>query len=760
MFTDLGETVIRHRWWVLVCSAAILFAAGSGISRLTATSETRVFFSEANPYLRALEDFEAVYSEDDTALLVLEPATGSVFAPETLAAVEALTEAAWQIPYSRRVDSLTNFQHSWAVEDDLTVEDLVVNAQALSDDEIARIKTIALSEPLLVDRLVSPTGHVTGVLITIAKPGVEADENTEVALAVRQLAQDFRADYPHLNVYVTGGVIINRSFTEATEADMRTLIPLMFGVMVLVILLMLGSVSATLATLIVIAASAATAMGLAGWYGVVMTPATAVAPIIILTLAVADSIHILSRMFYERRRGQPVRDAISEALRINMHPVFLTSLTTAVGFLSLNTSDVPPFRELGNIVAVGVTAAFFYSIFLLPALMATFPTRPPRYCICALSVTDHLGAFVVRHRTSSLVVSLVCMLVLATGLTRLELSDNFLQYFDERFDIRTDSDFVQANLTGIDLIEHSFGSGAEGGIHDPAYLQEVEDFASWYRQQPEVMNVVAVTDIMKRLNLNMHGDRAEYYVLPEDRELAAQYLLLYEMSLPFGLDLNSQINVDRSATRVSAFINEPSTARQLDLEARGNAWLAERGLADRVSPGTGETLMWAHITRRNIASLLIGVGAALVLISVILTGALRSVKLGFVSLLPNLLPAIMAFGLWGLLVGRINLGTSVVAAMSLGIVVDDTVHFLSKYLRARRELELDAESAIRYAFSTVGMAMLTTSVVIVAGFLVLTFSGFGMNSAMGILTAIAIAFAVIADFFFLPPLLLRMEGQL
>jgi len=167
--------------------------------------------------------------------------------------------------------------------------------------------------------------------------------------------------------------------------------------------------------------------------------------------------------------------------------------------------------------------------------------------------------------------------------------------------------------------------------------------------------------------------------------------------------------------------------------------------------------MFAHIGSRNIRSMLTGTTVALVLISLILVFALRSVKIGLVSMIPNLAPAAMSFGLWGILVGEVGLGLSIVTSMTLGIVVDDTVHFLSKYLRARREQNLGSQDAVRYAFSTVGTALWVTSLVLIAGFLVLTHSPFKLNADMGLLTAITIAFALAADFLFLPPLLMKVD---
>jgi len=290
MKASFGKAVIRRRWWIIAAAVVFLVATAWGVLFLETTSDTRIFFSEKNPQLKALEAFEDTYTRDENAFIGVEAKEGDVFTPETLAAIEELTEAAWQIPYSRRVDSITNFQHTWAQEDDLVVENLVQDALELSQQQVERIKKIALSEPLLVHRLIASSGKVTGINITTAKPGEAPEENIEVAQYVSQMTKDFREKHLDLNVYITGGVMLDQAFLEATEKDMSTLVPIMFAVMAAATAILIRSLSGTFVTLLIIIASALTAMGLAGWYGMEITPATAVAPIIILTLAVAAAI--------------------------------------------------------------------------------------------------------------------------------------------------------------------------------------------------------------------------------------------------------------------------------------------------------------------------------------------------------------------------------------------------------------------------------------------------------------------------------------
>jgi len=271
------------------------------------------------------------------------------------------------------------------------------------------------------------------------------------------------------------------------------------------------------------------------------------------------------------------------------------------------------------------------------------------------------------------------------------------------------------------------------------------------------MYVSTLTDTMKRLNKNMHGDDESYYRLPEARDLSAQYLLLYELSLPFGLDLNNQINIDKSSTRFTAILESISTQEALDLENSAQEWLRKNAPPEMASHGASPLIMFSHIAMRNIDSMMKGTALALLLISAILIAVLRSFKLGLISTIPNMVPMIMTFGIWGWMVGEIGLAVSVVAPVALGIIVDDTVHFLSKFRRARMELGKSTEEAVRYSFHTVGTALFLTSIILVCGFLVLTFSGFRMNVQLGFMTTISILCALLADFLFLPALLMKLD---
>ena len=751
----LARGVIAHRWVVLAAMLVTVVIIGSGARHLEFANNYRVFFSTENPELQAFEDLQATYTKNDNFLFVLKPASGEAFDRDTLSAVEKLTEAAWQIPFAIRVDSVSNFQHTEGVEDDLVVEDLVTDAALRTSSYLDSRRDVALAEPLLKDQLLSSDTSVTAVNVVLQYPEESLTEVPEAIAAAREIKASITADHPGLQVHLTGVSALNNAFAEVGTQDMGLLVPLMFAVILLLTFAILRSATATLATLVVILFSVVSGMGMAGFLGIKLTPVSASAPIVILTLAIADSIHILVSMRSLMLGGKNKMEAIVEAVRLNFMPVTITSLTTVVGFAALNFSDSPPYWHLGNITAMGITAAWILSLVLLPALLSMLPVRfkPRPVTPGGKPAMDRLADFVIANRRRLLVGVGTATLALVAFIPTLQLNDQWVQYFSEDVTFRTDSDAALEHF-GLYPIEFSVPAEGPGGVSEPEYLAKLDEFAEYLRGQPGVTHVYSFSDIMKRLNRNLHGEDEAYYRIPEDRELSAQYLLLYEISLPYGLDLNDRINVDKSATRLTATLAEVSSAETKAFLADAQQWLAANAPDYMQTRPTSAQVMFTYIAERNVRNMVGGTIAAILAISLILVVALRSFGLGLLSLAPNALPILATFGAWALMVGEVGFSVATVASISLGIVVDDTVHFLAKYVRARNEHGLDAEDSVRYAFRNVGTAIAFNTVILAIGFAVLTASDFKVNADMGLLTALAIVFALVLDFLLLPPLLL------
>ncbi|WP_251358646.1 RND family transporter [Kangiella sp. TOML190] len=813
--------VVNNKWLVLILSLLLSFLAAFGGKLLEIKTDYRVFFSEDNPQMLAFEDIQDTYDKADNVMFVLTPKDGKVFSKQTLKTIQWATEEGWKTPYVTRVDSITNYQHTWVTPQDedymlvgalLCIPDKTVDMDsecehegvtpemidALSEQQLEELSQILLNEPQIINRMINPEKTVTAINVTVQPPsdpdveGLEGEAKAEmqrkvmsavpeITVFARDLKQRIMERDPNIEVRMTGVIMMNNAFSETGMNDMLTLTPLMlFLVIPLALFFMLRSISGTFSSVLVIVFSIVAAMGGAGWVGIYLTGPIFSVPTIVATMAVADSVHLLVTFLQNKRRGMAKDDAMVEAIRINMMPIFLTSITTIIGFMTMNFSEVPPLRDLGNTVAIGVGWAFFLSVTFLPALMMILPVKTAAKEKGESQAMNKLADFVITKRKALLPVMTILSIAIIAFLPNNELNDEFVKYFDETIDFRVDSDYTADNLTGLYVMLYSIKTGQQDGIHESSFLDIIENFAAFAKQQPEVLHVQSYGDVMKRLNKSMNGDKPYCYSLPKQslqqncnavllepdeenieldtrvRELTAQYTLMYETSLPRGMDLNNQLNGDKSSTRMQLSLKNVSSIEVIALEDKFANWFKQNAPQLEIS-ASSPAIMFSHVGQRNIYSMIQGTLLALVLISIILGVALRSVKLGILSLIPNIIPMAVAFGIWGIFKGQVGMGLSVVMGMTLGIVVDDTVHFLSKYLRARREKGMDQTQAVRYAFQTVGMALTVTTIVLVLGFLVLGMSHYVMNAEMGIMTAITLAAALIIDFLLLPPLLMLFK---
>ena len=749
-----GEWILKYRLLILGLVTALTLLSAAGAQFLYFDNDYRVFFGKENPQLKAFEQIQQTYTKIDNVNFAVDPISGKANTPEVLSAVEELTDIAWQLPFSIRVDSLSNYQHTEVDGDDLIVRDLYIDAVSMTADEQALVDRVSTTEPALAGKIHDKQHRATSVNATIQMPGKSADEVNVVAAAAREMAAEIETKH-NVKIRLGGVIFLNNAFAESSMLDMATLVPAMYLVILIVAYLLLRSIMATVLVLFVVVPSIMVAMGAGGWMGIGLTPPSASAPTIITTLAVADSIHLLVSMFNRMRAGYSQRDSLLYSLRVNGKPIFLTSLTTALGFLSMNFSDSPPFHDLGNITAIGVMAAWIYSIVLLPILISFVPLKSKATLAKLDDKMGKLGAYVASRYKSVLTVSVIISVAILSLIPLNEINDDFVKYFDESVQYRQVTDWISTNLTGVNQVQFSLPAGESNGVSDPAFIEKVSDFTAWAHNEPVVTHVQSISDTFKRLNRDLNGGDPAFYRVPDTRELAAQYLLLYELSLPFGLDLNNQLDISKSSTQVIVTIDDMTTNELRAWIARAESYLADA--LDFNLTAVGPTVMFAYISERNVQSMLLGTLVAVFLISGVILIALRDVRLGIISLVPNLLPAALAFGLWGLFVGQVNMAVAVVAGMALGVVVDDSVHFLSKYQIARRELKLSAHDAVISAFNGVGTALVVTTLILTAGFAILAQSTFGVNSYMAMLTGIALVIALIADMTLLPALLIALD---
>lgn len=755
---DVAAGYIVKNRFVLALICVVLFAVVAvGFKNFGLAADYKSFFDKDNPQMLAFEAMQASYSKNDSILLVIAPEDGEVFQRKYLEMIEKLTERAWHTPYAKRVDSLANFQHTSVEGDDLDVQYLFEDASDMSDEEIKRRGQIAIDEPELVNRIISASGAVTAININTNMPGInKSTEVPETVAFVRALVDEFKQAYPQVNFHLVGSVMLNNSFPEASKKNNK-LYGIMFGLMVLLLVLIYRNTLGALTTLLVMILSAASGMAVIAWTGVKLTPVGMSAPIMILTLAVAHCVHLFSSFYSEVKSGKDRLFALRNALKANIFPIVLASLTTAVGFLSQNFSESPPYRVLGNMVAVGVIFSAIYSLLFLPAIMSLLPVNPDKVRGYSIAMSGYAD-FLIKYRKFMLTSSILVTVVLSLFVTNNVLDDNNIEHFSEEFEFRRDVEFVNKNLTGVKSIEYSIPASGKQGVTDPEYLRKLDEFTAWLRTQPLVVHVSSFSDTMKRLNRDMNNGDPEFYRIADSKELAAQYLLLYEMFLPMGLDLTNRVKMDRSATQVIVTAEKASNRQLYNLDVAAQKWLRENAPSYMWTEGLGQNMMFVHIEMGNLESLLKGVFLGLIVISGILMLVFKSIKIGIISLVPNLFPALVAFGIWGIFVGKVGLGLSLVMGMTLGIVVDDTVHFLFKYLKGRKELKLSSQDSVRFAFESCGSALVITTIVLAAGFMVLSLSTFAVSADMGLMTAITLVVALLIDVVLLPTLLMIFDS--
>ena len=740
---------------VLAISFLVIAMLTAGMGHLSISNDFRVYLSKDNPQLQAFEEFENNYVKSDSATLVVTAKQGDVFTRRGLELIESLTAEAWLLDYAYRVSSITNYIHSYAQDDEIFSDYLVQDAAELSDSEINKVREIALSESRLLQSLIAPDGKVSVIFISLNLPDDQANASIQVTELVESLRDKYRQIYPGFHIDNGGSTAFNTTLARAVGRDMSTLLPLSYIIIFSGLFLFLRSFYGAASIFILITVCLVSTFGFFGWVSPVLTPIAGFAPSILLSIMVADSVHVLVSYFHNLREGQVKKRAIIESLKLNFMPILITSVTTMIGFLSLNFSASPPYRDLGNMVAFGVLIALIFSLTLLPAMMMLLPTgkvteRSPS------TFFQSFSGWVINYRKHLILVMTTFTILLVSFIPQNKVSDNWANYFDDSFELIQLVQRLDGYLTGINALEYSLKPSEGESIYSQSYLEQVDRFHQWFKVQEKTVDVKSFSELMKDLNQVMHGDNQQHYRLPESPALAAQYLLFYEFGLPEGLGLNNLVTMHKDATRFSVSVTDAGSDELLKIDNAARLWLAQNAPAIEPTQATGLGVVFAHIAQRNITSLLLGTLIALFGISVILVIIFKSLKYGLISLIPNLIPAALAYGFWGATYGYVDISLSIVACATLGIVVDDTVHFLHKYIRARK-LGLTTEQAVRDSFNRVGIALLTTSMVLASGFLILATSPMNTSATIGLLMAITLIFALIVDFLLLPPLLLLWD---
>ena len=509
--------------------ATIALAIGG--KNLYFRGDYKVFFEDGYGPLEDFQEMERIFIKNDNVAVLLVPKQGDVLEKDMIELAHAYTEEAWKIPFSSRVDSIVNFQNTYndAEYDDLVVENLVDDPDFLDDETLARVRETALNELALRNAIIPQDASVTLINVTLQFP--DTDDITgnvmEVQNYVNALTETFREQYPDVDFYHTGIIPLNYSFAMEGQRDVMTLVPAMLVLTIILLTVMLRSFWAMVATMVVLLVSVLSTMGLGGWLGYYLSPGTINVPIVILSIGVADCVHMVASMQYgQSKYGMNKKEAIKYSLELNWMPIFITSTTTSIGLCTLVLSESPVFADFGILAAVGVMSAYIFSVTLFPALLSIVPIKVIEVEEGKSVIMARFAELVIRFRNPLLYAGIPAVLFVSYLATHNVVNDVATEYFSDNTDFRQAVMKQEQEMSGMQSIDWALYTDKEGEINNPEFITLVSDFSDWMRDQPEVDNVRTISDTYKKLNMNMHEDDESWYRIPETREMAAQYLLL------------------------------------------------------------------------------------------------------------------------------------------------------------------------------------------------------------------------------------------
>ena len=757
---NLSKFIINNRIVFIFSCLVLVLILGRGITSVVFDPDMERFFPKGHPATSLSYEIDETFIRTDNLVIAINAKNNSIFTKKTLSLIESLTEKSWTVPYSIRVDSLTNYSYVRSVDDDLLVEPFIENAVSLEDSFIKQREKIVEEEEIIFGSLISKDKKTTVISIIVDPPNPDANiKLIDTVEYMLEYVDEAKSNHPELDIRVLGTPYQEYISPKMVLSEMPIVMPSMLLLILVSVFFLLRSVFAVLATILVIVLSLIATFGSVGYIGNALNQMVITIPILIITLALADCVHLFSIFFQQRVKGHSSKESMIRSLELNLQPLFLTTLTTCIGFLSFNVLDVPPLQDLGNFVSIGIAMAFIFTIFFAAPLFSFFEIKAPKSVNQQINLSRKIAKFSLKNSKTLLWSVPLASLLLICLIPLNVLDENPTQMYDEGFTSFSADTLWLDDMLGVTFPVSFKASSNNGSVSEPEFLKKIDNFVKWLETQDEVNHVTSLAHTMKNLNKSMHGDDPEWETIPESEELSSQYLFFYEMSLPMGLDLNSSISQDRASTKISANLDDMSGKDFLKFDKKVRAHIQENNLTEIISPAAGFRVVFSHISMVIVNSLLFGVFLGLLSITLLLGLFFRSIPFGVLSAFPNVLPIAAAFGIWALYDGQVGFMVAVGMGSTLGIIVDFTVHLLSKYDLARREMGQSPEEAVVFAFESVGFALIVMTIVISLGFLVLNLVNFMPLHDFARFSTISFVMALIIDFLLFPNLLVKFDKR-
>ena len=752
------NSVIKFRWAILILIPLITVMMASNLKHLEFEGSYRIWFGKESKILKDYDAFRSIFGNDDAVTIAFKVEDG-IFNKEVLHSIDRITQKLWQTHYIARVDSITNYQYVHAdpeYPDEVLVEDFIEDIDTLTPEALQEKKKVALTQDLIIGKLISKDAKTTMI---VGRMTPKAGDDPEVAFKLRDAVLAIiepEAKAYGYEFHLGGGPAINTSFIEIAQHDGGIFTPAVIVVAMLVLLVIFRKFSSMFASIIVVIFTFLIVLSIQVLLGFKLNNFTANVPVFVVAIGIADAMHLLWIYTMARKKGMDNYTSIHYSVKKNFLAIFLTSVTTSIGFASLGISAVVPIQTLGIATASAAILAFILTMLFVPAFLAVL--NPKIAAVESVQeANNHPIAvwythFLERNAKLLLSVSIVIFLLLGAGIFKANVDSNTVKYFKEDVPFRIGVNFLQKNLTGPMSYEVVVDSKEKDGIKDPKFLKTVEKFyKEFYEKYPDVRHISSLMDVVKTFNEVMDNSKT----IPDSRELVAQYLLLYSLSLPQGMEINDKMDIDERLLRVSVAVNLVDTSKDLEQIAWAEKWWDKTPYSATVN---GQTVMFAHMQHDVTDTLIESITLAVVLISIIMLIIFRNWRMLPLFIIPNILPIALVVGVMGWVGIDIDMGVAIAGAIIIGVAVDDTIHFMVKYIEARKRGD-SLEDAMKYVLSYAGSAIIFTTLVLSLAFLVFVFSNFNPNYHFGIVTTSALLIAAVVDLVALPALLMIIDKK-
>ncbi len=796
-FEHISDFIFDNRIKVIFFVFLMVVAMASQMRFLTVDTSTEGFLHQEDPLRLEYDKFRDQFGRDEKVLIAIQ--SENIFTIKFLTKLNKLhKELENNLPYIEDVNSLINARNTRGTVDSLIVDDLF---EELPKDEkaLAFKKQLTQNNPLFKDLLIDEAGTITTIVIDtqtytsldkdgnpIAKEESEEDEfsdeeettsnepkeyltdweNVQIVNKTKEIVAKYHSD--DFSILVSGTAVISAELKASMTNDMQKFIKLVILVMSIFLALMFRRISGVVLPLVTVIFTIISALSFMAIFGAPITVVTQILPSFLLAVTVGASIHLLSIFFKEYNLKKDKKSALRYAMGHSGLAIVMTSLTTAAGLWSFSFSELAPVADLGKFASAGVVIGLLYTLVLLPALLSLIKIKPKDIVIenneevhtfmdkLLLKVAD---ISVTYPKIIIAITTIIILLSLAIA-SQLRFSHKPIVWFAQDHPVRVATDIVDDKLKGSVTLEIIVDTKKENGLYEPEILNAIDNFSK------QIINIksdkyfvgktLSIVDIIKETNKALNENKKEAYIIPQDKNLIAQELLLFENS--GSDDLEDFVDSSFSKARITVKLPYIDAMDYVNLLKEINLKVDEnfKGRADVTVTGISNLL--ARIMEAAISSSAVSYVLALTLITIMMLILIGNIKIGLISMIPNISPILMMTTVMVIFDMPLDMFTMLIGAIAIGLAVDDTVHFMHNFRRYEL-LYNDVDKAVRMTLLTTGRAMVVTTIVLSFGFFVFMFASMTNIFNFGLLTGIAIIIAVLADFFLVPAIMKVMVAN-